>query len=163
MTRSKCVAVIGGGSCTHLEAETAEQVGVLLAKQDIVVVCGGRGGVMEAVCRGAQREGGLTVGILPGSDPADGNPYLSLVFPTALGHARNAMVVQAGQVVIAIGGGYGTLSEIAMALKMGRSVIGLGTWKATNQEHAAEILHVHSADDAVRNAMELLSAALRET
>lgn len=158
MTRKDCISVIGGSRCSPQEAETAERVGTLLAKRDIVVICGGRGGVMEAVCRGAQRAGGCTVGFLPGSDPAEGNAYLSLVFPTALGHARNVLVVQGGQVVIAIGGGYGTLSEIGMALKMGRPVIGLGTWKAKNQDQAAGILHLQSAEEAVMHAIDLLSA-----
>jgi len=157
MTKYQCVSVIGGSSCTPQEAAIAEQVGALLAKRDIVVVCGGRGGVMEAVCRGAQKAGGLTVGILPGSDPADGNSYLSLAFPTSLGHARNVLVVQAGQVVIAIGGGYGTLSEIGMALKMQRPVIGLGTWEASNQVYDAGILHAQSVEDAVMQALDLLS------
>ena len=157
MTRYKCVAVIGGRTCTQQEAESAEQVGALLGKRGVVVVCGGRGGVMEAACRGAQKAGGLTVGILPGSDPADGNSFLSLIFPTSLGHARNALVVQAGQVVIAIGGGYGTLSEIAFALSMKRPVIGIGTWEAYNRVFDADILYVDSAEDAVKHALHFLS------
>jgi len=84
---------------------------------------------MEAACRGAKEAGGLTVGILPGSDRSEANPYVDVVLPTGLGEARNALVVGAADVVIAVGGGYGTLSEIALALKAGKRVIGLGTWE----------------------------------
>jgi hypothetical protein len=84
---------------------------------------------MEAACRGAKEAGGLTVGILPGSDRSQANPFVDVVLPTGLGEARNALVVGAADVVIAVGGGYGTLSEIALALKAGKRVIGLGTWE----------------------------------
>jgi hypothetical protein len=84
---------------------------------------------MEAACRGAKEAGGLTVGILPGSDRSEANPYVDVVLPTGLGEARNALVVGAADVVIAVGGGYGTLSEVALALKAGKRVIGLGTWE----------------------------------
>ena len=84
---------------------------------------------MEAACRGAKQAGGLTVGILPGSDRSDANPYVDVALPTGLGEARNALVVRAADAVIAIGGGYGTLSEIALALKAGKPVIGLDTWE----------------------------------
>jgi uncharacterized protein (TIGR00725 family) len=104
-----------------------------------VLVCGGRGGAMEAACRGAKEADGLTVGILPGSDRSEANPFVDVVVPTGLGEARNALVVGAADVVIAIGGGYGTLSEIALALKAGKRVVGLGTW---------EIEGVASADGA---------------
>ena len=107
----------------------AAEVGRLLAERGTVLICGGRGGAMEAACRGAKEAGGLTVGILPGSDSSDANPFVDVVVPTGLGEARNALVVAAADVVIAIGGGYGTLSEIALALKAGKRVIGLGTWE----------------------------------
>jgi uncharacterized protein (TIGR00725 family) len=97
---------------------------------------------MEAACRGAQKAGGITVGILPGIDRQEANPYLTVALPTGLGNARNALVVIAGEAVIAIGGGYGTLSEIGIALKQGRRVIGLDTWKAIRsdgQEAAIEV------------------------
>ena len=106
----------------------AAEVGRLLAERGAVLVCGGRGGAMEAACRGAKDAGGLTVGILPGSNRSEANPFVDVVLPTGLGEARNALVVGAAEVVIAIGGGYGTLSEIALALKTGKRVIGLGTW-----------------------------------
>ena len=107
----------------------AAEVGRLLAERGAVLVCGGRGGAMEAACRGAKEAGGLTVGILPGSDRSEANPFVDVVVPKGLGEARNALVVGAADVVIAVGGGYGTLSEIALALKAGKRVIGLGTWE----------------------------------
>ena len=107
----------------------AAEVGRLLAERGAVLVCGGRGGAMEAACRGAKEAGGLTVGILPGSYRSEANPFVDVVVPTGLGEARNALVVGAADVVIAVGGGYGTLSEVALALKAGKRVIGLGTWE----------------------------------
>jgi uncharacterized protein (TIGR00725 family) len=120
------VAVIGPGDEPTV---AAAEVGRLIAERGAVLVCGGRGGAMEAACRGAKEAGGLTVGILPGSDRSEANPYVDVVLPTGLGEARNALVVGAADVVIAIGGGYGTLSEIALALKARKRVIGLGTWE----------------------------------
>jgi hypothetical protein len=104
-------------------------VGRLLAERGAVLVCGGLGGTMEAACRGAGQAGGTTVGLLPGTDRAAANPHVDIAIPTGLGEARNAIVVRTADVVIAVGGGYGTLSEIALALKMGRRVVGLGTWE----------------------------------
>ncbi len=148
------VSVIGAAQCTQQEARVAEKVGRLLATRGVVLVCGGRGGVMEAACRGAQEAGGLTIGILPGTDPAAGNPYLSFAFPTGLGEARNVLVARAGQAVIAIGGALGTLSEIAFALKAGRRVIGLNTWRAQDAEgRALPILYAQGAEEAVELAM----------
>ena len=104
-------------------------MGRLLAERGVVLVCGGLGGTMEAACRGAKQAGGTTVGLLPGIDRADGNLHLDIAIPTGLGEARNALVVRAADVVVAVGGGYGTLSEIALALKAGKRVVGLGTWE----------------------------------
>ena len=149
------VAVIGAASATASEEALAEEVGRRLAEAGAVVVCGGRGGVMEAVCRGAQRAGGLTVGILPGSDSDEGNRHLSLALPTGLGHARNAVVVLASEAVIAIGGGYGTLSEIGLALKSGRPLVGLSTWKASREGiDVSEIEVVEKPEEAVRRSLE---------
>jgi uncharacterized protein (TIGR00725 family) len=100
----------------------------LVAERGAVVVCGGLGGVMEAACRGAKQAQGLTVGILPGLDRSAANPFVDVALPTGLGEARNALVIRAADAVIAIGGGYGTLSEIALALKAGKRVVGLETW-----------------------------------
>ena len=142
--RVPLVSVIGGADCTPEEAALAEAVGGLLARQGYGVVCGGRGGVMAAVCKGVNQMGGVTVGLLPGEDDSEANPWVQIVIPTGLGEARNALVARAGVGVIAIGGGYGTLSEIALALKWGRRVAGLQTW---------DIPGVHQArdpEDAVR-------------
>ncbi|MDD1667789.1 MAG: TIGR00725 family protein [Methanomicrobiales archaeon] len=121
------IAVIGKGECTVEESEAARRAGALIAGTKAVLCCGGRGGVMEAACRGAREAGGTTVGILP--DTGRGNPYLDVVVRTGMGYGRNAIVVQSGDAVVAIGGGYGTLSEIALALKAGRKVFGYRTWE----------------------------------
>jgi uncharacterized protein (TIGR00725 family) len=101
----------------------------LIASRGALLVCGGLGGVMEAACRGAREAGGTTVGLLPGTERSDANPYVSVALPTGLGEGRNALVVRAADAVVAIGGGYGTLSEIALALRGGKPVIGLDTWE----------------------------------
>jgi uncharacterized protein (TIGR00725 family) len=104
-------------------------VGRLLAEHGAVLVCGGLGGKMEAACRGAKQAGGTTVGLLPGESRSDANRFVDVAIPTGLGEARNALVVRSADVVVAVGGGYGTLSEIALALKIGKRVVGLGTWE----------------------------------
>jgi uncharacterized protein (TIGR00725 family) len=123
------VAVVGPGEATPEEIATAEEVGRLLAERGAVLVCGGLGGVMEAACRGAKEDGGRTVGILPGSDRAAANPHVDVAIATGLGEARNALVVRAADVLIAVGGAYGTLSEIALALKTGTPVVGIRSWE----------------------------------
>jgi uncharacterized protein (TIGR00725 family) len=123
------VAVVGAAQCSPNTAVMAEAVGRGLGRRGAILVCGGRGGVMEAACRGAKREGGTTVGVLPGVSPKDANPYVDIPIATGLGEARNAVVVQSVQAVIAFPGEYGTLSEIGLALKMGKPVVGLGTWQ----------------------------------
>jgi uncharacterized protein (TIGR00725 family) len=123
------VAVVGPGEATAEEAASAEEVGRLLAERSAVLVCGGLGGVMEAACRGAKAGGGSTVGILPGLDRSAANGYVDVAIATGLGEARNALVVRAADVLIAVGGAYGTLSEIALALKVGKPVVGIGSWE----------------------------------
>jgi uncharacterized protein (TIGR00725 family) len=103
-----------------------------------VLVCGGLGGVMEAACRGARRGGGTTVGVLPGLDRRAANPHVDIALSTGLGEARNALVVRAVDAVVAVGGGYGTLSEIALALKGGKPVVGLDTWEIEGVEAASD-------------------------
>jgi len=120
------IAVIGSAGATPEEYATAQAVGRLIAENNETLICGGMGGVMEAACKGARELGGRTVGILPGT--GNGNPYLEIVIRSGLGHARNVLVVQSADAVIAIGGGYGTLSEIAIALKLNKPVFGLKTW-----------------------------------
>src|SRR5207253_4054982 len=123
------VAVIGAGDASAAELATAEDLGRELAGRGAVVVCGGLGGVMEAVCRGARAAGGTTVGILPGDDRSAANPHVTVAVATGLGEARNLLVVRTADAVVAVGGGFGTLSEIAFALRLGRPVIGIGTWE----------------------------------
>jgi uncharacterized protein (TIGR00725 family) len=125
---STYVAVIGPSEAGADETAAAEEVGRLLANRDCVVVCGGLTGVMEAVARGAQGAGGTVVGLLPGTDRREGNAHLTVGIATGLGEMRNALVVRAADVVLAIGGAYGTLSEIAFALRTGVPVVGIGTW-----------------------------------
>jgi uncharacterized protein (TIGR00725 family) len=148
------VSVAGGSTCTPQESALAEEVGRRLAEAGAILVCGGGSGVMEAACRGAIGAGGWTVGFLPGAEAGAGNLYLSLAVPTGLGEGRNVLVVRAGQALIAIGGGYGTLSEIALGLKMSRRVIGLSTWAATAPHgEAAGVLQAHTPEEAVTLAL----------
>jgi uncharacterized protein (TIGR00725 family) len=154
--RSVYVAVVGAGEVGDGPAqellELAREVGRELAKARAVIICGGLGGVMEAVSRGASDGGGICVGLLPGARREDANPHLSLALATGLGEARNAVIAKASDVMIAIGGGYGTLSEIALALRAGKHVVGLRTW-----DLADAAPRMHSAGDsaeAVRLALE---------
>ena len=127
---------MGPGEASDEQAAAAEQVGRLIAEAGALLVCGGLGGVMEAACRGASEAGGRTVGILPGVDRAAANPFVEVAIATGLGEARNALVVRSADVLIAIGGAYGTLSEIALALKAGKRVIGIATWAIDGIEAA---------------------------
>ena len=119
------IGVIGGSWCSTEETEWAVVVGRLVAEQGAVLLCGGLGGVMEAAARGAKEAGGLTVGILPGADATEANPYVEVPLATGMGEMRNALIVRAAQAVIAIGGGWGTLSEIALAQRIQTPVVGL--------------------------------------
>ncbi|MCB0199954.1 MAG: TIGR00725 family protein [Anaerolineae bacterium] len=151
------VAVIGGGTCSAQEDATAEEVGRLLAEAGAVVLTGGCGGVMEAASRGAAKAGGLVVGILPGEDASQANPWVALPIVTGMGEARNAVLMRTAQAVIAVGGEYGTLSEIAFALKFGRPVIGIGTWQAADDSgQTPPIRRANSAAEAVALALQLL-------
>jgi uncharacterized protein (TIGR00725 family) len=149
------VAVVGSGDASPEETETAECVGRALAEAGAVVVCGGRGGVMEGACRGAKDAGGTTVGILPGEDRATANEFVDVAIATGLGEARNALVVRAADALIAVGGSWGTLSEIALARRAGKRVVGIGTWELTRAggEPVEEIERASDADDAVRLAL----------
>lgn len=139
----------------------AETLGRCLAEAGAIVVCGGGLGVMTAVCRGAQAAGGLTVGLLPGGDRASGNPYLSVALPTALGEGRNLLLVRASDALVAVGGGFGTLSEIALALRVGLPVVGLATWGLTRAGQAVDAFPVAKGPkEAARLA---LDAAKRPT
>jgi uncharacterized protein (TIGR00725 family) len=124
------VAVVGAGEDVAAAVlADAEAVGAELARHRAVLVCGGLGGIMEAACRGARGQGGVTLGILPGRERSAANPWVSVAVATGLGELRNGLVVRCADAVIAIAGGYGTLSEIALALKAGMRVVGLGSWE----------------------------------
>ncbi len=130
------IAVVGpGDDATQEETDAARRVGRLLAERDVILVCGGLAGVMEAACQGASDRGGLTVGLLPGRDRAAGNPYLSVVLPTGMGELRNGLVAGVCDAIIAIGGSWGTLSEIALAMRIGKPVIMIGGWKIEPPVH----------------------------
>jgi len=150
------IAVIGDGRCSAEVAALAEAVGRELAERGAVLVCGGLGGVMEAACRGAKAAGGLTIGILPGTVRGDANPYVDIPIVTGLGEARNVLVVQSSQVVIAVHGEYGTLSEIAHALKLDIPVVGLCTWELARQGQPRQaIIPAQTPHEAVQKALAL--------
>lgn len=151
------VAVIGDGFCSGETAQLAEEVGRQLAESGAGVICGGLGGVMEAACRGARGAGGLTIGVLPGRSRQDANPYVDIPIVTGMGDARNVIVVSSAQSVIAVSGGYGTLSEIAHALKLGIPVVGLGSWQLGKDgwDKQVGITVATGAADAVRKALAL--------
>ncbi|KTB48474.1 TIGR00725 family protein [Dehalogenimonas alkenigignens] len=148
------ISVIGGSKASAADLRIAEEVGGELARAGAAVVCGGLGGVMEAACKGAADAGGLTIGILPGEHRESANPYVQIPIVTGLGFTRNSIVAKSGQAVIAIGGSYGTLSEIAYARISGLPVIGIDTWKMSRRSEEADfILRVDNAREAVRLAI----------
>jgi uncharacterized protein (TIGR00725 family) len=128
MTRQIQIGVIGGREVTDEILGLAYDVGKIIAERRAVLVCGGLGGVMEAACRGAKEVGGTTVGILPGTSAEDANPFVDIAIPTGLGVARNAVIIQACDGVIAVGGRYGTLSEMGFALQEGLPLVSLKSW-----------------------------------
>ena len=137
MTRAPYVAVVGPGEASPQELHAAEDIGAGLAAAGAVVVTGGLGGVMEAACRGARSRRGRTIGILPGEDREAANGWVEIAIATGLGELRNGLVVRAVDALVAVGGAYGTLSEVALALKLGRPVVGLGTWDVHGIEHVS--------------------------
>lgn len=122
------VAVIGGSKCSKKYYRVAQELGQLIAQQGWVLICGGHKGVMEGVCKGAKEKGGLTVGILPEFDAREANKFLDVCIPTGLGYARNVLVVRAADIVVAVNGKYGTLSEIAFCFNENKTVLGIDTW-----------------------------------
>jgi hypothetical protein len=146
------ISVVGGDTAPTEVLAQAEELGHELARRGCTVVCGGRGGVMEAVCRGARAEGGHTIGILPGTDHGDMNPYVEFPVLTGMGYARNVIVVLSGEAVIAVDGSYGTLSEIAHALAHGKPVIGLHTWAFSQERVASGDSNDGADDDAIIRA-----------
>ena len=145
------IGVIGAGQCSLEIERLAEEVGREIAKKKALLICGGLGGVMEASARGAKKEGGVTIGILPGFSFEDANPFIDIPIVTGLSHARNVLVVRSSQAIIAVEGGYGTLSEIGIALKLRKPVVGLRTWDVSKK-----IVTVETPEDAVKQAISLI-------
>lgn len=156
----KIVGVIGSSRAEPDVLRLAEEVGEEIAKSGAAVVCGGLSGVMEAVCRGARRRGGLTIGIIPSDQRSDANQFVQIPIVTGMGVGRNVMLVKTADVLIAVGGEFGTLSEIAHALNLGKTVIGLRTWKL-EKAHTKPIPNLVEVDDpkkAVELALKAISA-----
>ncbi len=150
------IAVIGAGQPSPEEAKLAEEIGRELARHGVALICGGLGGTMEAACRGASSEGGITIGILPGDNNMTANPYVQIPIVTGMGYARNVIVVKSAQAVIAVGGSYGTLSEIAHALQNGIPVIGLNTWSLSRKGiEDKSIITANNPHDAVETTLKL--------
>ena len=153
--------MIGGGQCGAADYAIAMEVGRLIAEAGATLVCGGLAGIMEAAARGAQEAGGSTIGVLPGHDRSLANPYLDHVVTTGMGHARNLAVVSSGDGVIAIGGSYGTLSEIGLAARVGRPVVILSGWRLQNDLGTEGIWYASSPKEAMALIRRALAA--RET
>jgi uncharacterized protein (TIGR00725 family) len=161
MPRPPLIAVCGPGQATAEEERLAEEVGRLLVAAGAVVLCGGLGGVMAAVARGAAGAGGLCVGLLPGADAEVAAPQIGLAIPTGLGELRNGLIARACAAMVAIGGGYGTLSEIGFALRLGRPVVGLRTWEVRRAGSATVdpgVVAAVTAAEAVERALAAVAA-----
>jgi uncharacterized protein (TIGR00725 family) len=161
--RVKQVAVIGVGDCERSSevAQLAEEVGRRLAEAGVTIVCGGRGGVMEAAARGAAAAGGEVVGIVPGVSVEEANPHCTHVVASAIGYARNLAVVASGDAVIAVGGEWGTLSEIGHARSFGKTVVALRSWGLTGRDRmkgAPGVVPVETAAEAVAEALDALGS-----
>jgi uncharacterized protein (TIGR00725 family) len=155
------VAVIGAAGCEpdSEAAQLGEEVGRRLAEAGVAIVCGGLTGVMEAACRGATEADGIAIGIVPGNSVAEANPFCTHVIATGIGHARNLAVVSSGDVVIAVGGEWGTLSEIGLARAIGRTVVALRSWQVSGRgtmQDAPGVLLAESPREAVELALEAL-------
>ncbi|HIE11107.1 MAG TPA: TIGR00725 family protein [Kiritimatiellae bacterium] len=150
------IGVIGPHHCSREEYELGLQVGENIARTGAILICGGLGGMMEAAAEGAKHAGGLTVGILPTDRFADANPHIDIALPTALGPFRNMLVVQASHAVIAVRGGYGTLTELAFALRLGVPAVGLATWRLMRDDVEDQSIHrATDPDEAVQLALDL--------
>jgi uncharacterized protein (TIGR00725 family) len=145
------IAVIGGRRSDKSLLKEAEEVGRLIARKGFILVCGGLRGVMEAASRGAKSEGGLTVGILPQNDSKEANPFIDIPVVTGLGIGRNVIIARTADALIAVGGEYGTLSEIAFALQMGKPVAGIKTWDIKG------VIGVENAEEAVNKILDVLA------
>ena len=150
------VTVVGASRCDQATASIAERVGHEIARRGGVLICGGLGGAMEAAARGAKAAGGTTVGILPGPDGEDANPYIDIPIATGMGEARNVINVRAADAVVAVAGSYGTMSEIAVALGLGIPVVAVSSW-----DDFEDAVHVRTPEAAVEKAFELAEARRR--
>jgi len=146
------IGVIGASSCDPKTAAQAERLGELLAGRGAVIACGGLGGVMEAVSCGASRAGGIVVGILPGPDKSSANRYVTIPVATGMGHARNVIIAHTADALVAVEGGHGTLSEIAVGLKLGKPVVAMGGWSLMDGVTPAD-----SPEDAVEKVFSILN------
>jgi len=144
------IGVIGGRYCSEKIAGVAEELGRLIARQGWTLVCGGRGGVMEAACKGAIEAGGVTIGVLPDSTGARANPYLTHTIKTGMGEGRNVIIVHSSDALIAVDGKYGTLSEIALALARRKPVFGIGSWDIPG------VVKVADAAESIRRIKEMM-------
>ncbi|WP_022855792.1 TIGR00725 family protein [Thermodesulfobacterium thermophilum] len=150
--KNRRIAVVGAGIADESTYQIAYTMGKLLGEKGAIVYTGGLGGVMEAACKGAFKAGATTVGILPGHKPEEANPYVKVLVLSDMGHARNVILIRSVEAVIAISGGYGTLSEIALALKMWKPVIGINTW-----ENIPGVNYVSSPEKALAKLLEFFS------
>lgn len=158
-SQSIYTGVIGGCSCSKKTASLAARLGRFIAEQGWILVCGGRGGVMEAACRGAYSSGGVTIGILPGNSQSEGNPYLTYRIITGLGEMRNSLIVKTSNIIIALAGSFGTLSEIALANLHRVPVVGLDTWdidSITNNSEPALAAKAKTPEQAVKMVKDIL-------
>ncbi|MCK4643277.1 TIGR00725 family protein [bacterium] len=150
---SKIIGVVGNSVPLKEYEKIAEDLGALIAEKGWILVCGGLGGVMESVAKGARSKDGLTIGILPGSDKKDANPHIQVPILTSMQQARNAIIVRTADIVIAVGGGLGTLSEIAMALKINKPVISISSWDVDDK-----VIKVNEAQGAITEAEKIFSS-----
>ena len=150
---SKIIGVVGNSVPLKEYEQIAEDLGALIAEKGWILVCGGLGGVMESVAKGARSKDGLTIGILPGSDKKDANPHIQVPILTSMQQARNAIIVRTADIVIAVGGGLGTLSEIAMALKINKPVISISSWDVDDK-----VIKVNEAQGAITEAEKIFSS-----
>ena len=156
MKKALKIGVLGPHSCTQAQRKLGLEVGAGIAEKGGLLVCGGLGGMMEAAAEGAKKAGGETLGILPGNDAAAANSFIDLALPTGLGPVRNLLLVRACDAVIAIHGGYGTLTEIAFALRLDIPVVGLKTWSLINNGSVDAGIHVaQNSKEAVELAFRL--------
>jgi len=152
LKNSKIIGVIGQGrDCSPGLLTDAEEVGYQIARRNAILICGGLGGVMEAACRGAKKGGGTTIGVIPTTQKSDANDYVDIPIVTGFGEARNIVIVRSADALIAVGGRYGTLSEIAFALSFGKSIVGLHTW-----QNLGQIIHVENPEQAVETVYKFI-------